>query len=126
MVRPLALTMGEPAGIGGEIAMKAWLRRGEGTPPFYLIDAPERLADLARQFGRTVQIKIVDDRQAAVSAFAKALPVVPVGGAPVGKPGHPDPRDQPLVLRALEIAVADARAGRAAALVTNPINKDAL
>ena len=40
---PLALTMGEPAGIGGEIAIKAWLRRAEGVPPFYVIDDPGRL-----------------------------------------------------------------------------------
>ena len=44
MALPLALTMGEPAGIGGEIALQAWLRRGEGVPPFYLIDDPDRLA----------------------------------------------------------------------------------
>jgi 4-hydroxythreonine-4-phosphate dehydrogenase len=42
MMLPLALTMGEPAGIGGEIALKAWLRRGEGAPVFYAIDDPER------------------------------------------------------------------------------------
>ncbi len=47
MTLPLALTMGEPAGIGGEIALKAWLRRGEGVPPFYVIDDPARLAALA-------------------------------------------------------------------------------
>ena len=40
MSLPLALTMGEPAGIGGEIALKAWQRRGDGVPPFYLIDDP--------------------------------------------------------------------------------------
>ena len=47
MTLPLALTMGEPAGIGGEIALKAWLRRAEGVPPFYAIDDPGRLAALA-------------------------------------------------------------------------------
>ncbi|MGC2521035.1 MAG: 4-hydroxythreonine-4-phosphate dehydrogenase, partial [Stellaceae bacterium] len=44
MELPLALTMGEPAGIGGEIALKAWLGRAEGVPVFYVIDDPERLA----------------------------------------------------------------------------------
>src|SRR2546429_470222 len=39
--------MGEPAGIGGEIALKAWLRRSDGVPPFYLIDGPRRLSALA-------------------------------------------------------------------------------
>ena len=48
---PLAVTMGEPAGIGGEITLKAWLSRGDGVPPFYLIDDPQRIAALARRLG---------------------------------------------------------------------------
>ena len=52
---PLALTMGEPAGIGGEITLKAWSGRGRADgqplPPFFVIDDPERLARLARDLG---------------------------------------------------------------------------
>jgi len=51
---------------------------------------------------------------------------MPVGGTPRATPGKPDTADAKLVLRAIEAAVADVRAGRAAALITNPINKDAL
>jgi len=51
MSLPLALTMGEPAGIGGEIALQAWQRRGDGVPPFYVVDDPDRLAALARRLG---------------------------------------------------------------------------
>lgn len=47
---PLALTMGEPAGIGGEIALKAW-RAARDLPPFFLIDDPARLAALSRRLG---------------------------------------------------------------------------
>jgi 4-hydroxythreonine-4-phosphate dehydrogenase len=126
MMRPLALTMGEPAGIGGEIALKAWLRRGEGVPPFYLIDDPDRLARLARLLGWNVPVRVIEGRDRAAAVFADALPVAPLGGSPTADPGHPDPADQPLVLRAIEIAVGDVRAGFAGALVTNPINKDAL
>ena len=126
MVRPLALTMGEPAGIGGEIALQAWLRRREGVPPFYLIDDPDRVARLAEALGWDVPVARIDDPARVEATFATALPVVPIGGAPAATPGHPDPADQTLVLRAIETAVADVVAGRAAALVTNPINKDAL
>ena len=125
-MRPLALTMGEPAGIGGEIALQAWLRRAEGIPPFYLIDDPDRLGRLARKLGWDVKLRVIDDRAMAVGVFAEALPVTPLGDAATARPGHPDPGDQRLVLRAIDTAVADVRAGRAAALVTNPINKDAL
>ena len=123
---PLALTMGEPAGIGGEIALAAWLRRGEGVPPFYLIDDPDRLARLARLLGREVNLQTIAEPGCAPAMFAEALPVMPVGGTPRATPGKPDTADAKLVLRAIEAAVADVRAGRAAALITNPINKDAL
>jgi 4-hydroxythreonine-4-phosphate dehydrogenase len=126
VARPLAVTMGEPAGIGGEIALKAWLHRGDGVPPFYVIDAPDRLARLARSLGLDVPVRAIDEPERALAVFGDALPVTPLGGSLVAKPGHPEPADQQLVLRAIETAVADVRAGRAAALVTNPINKDAL
>jgi 4-hydroxythreonine-4-phosphate dehydrogenase len=126
MQLPLALTMGEPAGIGGEIALQAWSHRAEGVPPFYLIDDPDRIAQLAGELGWNVKLRVIDDRKTALSIFADALPVAPLDGVPVAGAGHPDPADQKLVLRAIDLAVADVRAGRAAALVTNPINKDAL
>ncbi|HWB50150.1 MAG TPA: 4-hydroxythreonine-4-phosphate dehydrogenase PdxA [Stellaceae bacterium] len=126
MPLPLALTMGEPAGIGGEIALQAWLRRAEGIPVFYLIDDPDRLARLAGRLGWDVPIRTIGERGEAKAAFAGALPVLPLGDGAVGEPGRPEPSDQKLVLRAIETAVRDVQAGRAAALVTNPINKDAL
>ena len=119
--------MGEPAGIGGEIALRAWLRRRDDeVPPFYTIDDPERLVGLARQFGWDVPVRAIQRPESALSAFAEALPVLPVGGAPLARPGQPDPGDATLVLRAIDLAVAAARDGHAAAIVTNPINKDAL
>ena len=126
MQLPLALTMGEPAGIGGEIALRAWLRRSEGVPPFYLIDDPARLAALARRLGWDVTFCEVADTARVAEIFADALPIVPVGGAVRAAPGRPDPADARLVIGAIDSAVADVRAGRAAAVVTNPINKDAL
>src|SRR5947209_17042884 len=56
---PLALTMGEPAGIGAEIAMAAWLRRGKAVPPFFLLDDVERVAALARRLGWTVPLQTI-------------------------------------------------------------------
>jgi 4-hydroxythreonine-4-phosphate dehydrogenase len=126
MTLSLALTMGEPAGIGGEIALAAWLRRGEGIPPFYLIDDPDRLTRLARALAWDVKLQPIQNPEHAASVFGDALPVTPIGGSPAAKPGRPATEDAKLVLRAIDIAVADAKAGRASALVTNPINKDAL
>jgi 4-hydroxythreonine-4-phosphate dehydrogenase len=62
----------------------------------------------------------------APSVFPEALPVLPVDGTARGLPGQPDPADAPLVIAAIDAAVAAVRTGQAAALVTNPINKDVL
>ncbi len=118
--------MGEPAGIGGEIALGAWRRRADAVPPFYVLDRPDRLAALARRMGWNVAVQAIATPAEATATFAKALPVLPLSAAPRARPGHPDPADAPLVLEAIDRAVADAREGRAAAVVTNPINKDAL
>src|SRR5690242_8928688 len=126
MALPLAVTMGEPAGIGGEIALKAWLERRNGLPPFYVIAEPDRLALLARQLGWPVPIRLIDAADRALSVFEDALPVVPVGQPVRAEPGRPDPGDAPAILGAIEAAVGDVRGGRAAALVTNPIHKESL
>ncbi len=123
---PLAVTMGEPAGIGGEIALMAWLARRQGVPPFYLIDDPGRLVSLAGRLGWPVPIRPIEAPERALDAFAEALPVVPIGVAPRARPAHPDPADMPAIIGAIDTAVADVRSGRAAALVTNPIHKDSL
>jgi 4-hydroxythreonine-4-phosphate dehydrogenase len=123
---PLALTLGEPAGIGGEIALKAWLRRGDGVPAFYVIDDPDRLTALAARLGWKVPVQAIDSAAGAPQVFRDALPVLPVGGKPMAEPGRPETADAPLVIGAIDRAVADVRDGRAAALVTNPINKEAL
>jgi len=123
---PLALTMGEPAGIGGEIALKAWMRRGEGVPAFYLIDDPGRLTALAARLGWKVPVQAIDSAAGAPQVFRDALPVLPVGGKPAAELGRPETADAALVIGAIDRAVADVREGRAAALVTNPINKEAL
>jgi 4-hydroxythreonine-4-phosphate dehydrogenase len=126
MALPVALTMGEPAGIGGEIALKAWLEIRDDLPPFYLIDDPDRLASLARRLDWPVPIQPVDAPDRASSVFAGALPVVAIDTAIRAQPGHPDPTDAPAILGAIQTAVRDVRDGRAAALVTNPIQKDSL
>src|SRR5215467_5848500 len=123
---PLAVTMGEPAGIGGEIALKAWLERRADVPPFYVIDDPERLTALAQRLDLPIKICSIDAPDRALAAFGEALPVVPIGMSVRAQPGRPNPADAPAILGAIQIAVRDVRAGRAAALVTNPIHKDSL
>jgi 4-hydroxythreonine-4-phosphate dehydrogenase len=126
MTRPLALTMGEPAGIGGEIALAAWLRRADGVPPFVLLDDPARLERLAAALGWSVPIARIADAAEAAAIFGGALPVIAVPlEAPV-RPGEPDTANAPAVLAAIEQAVALAQGGAVGGIVTNPIQKAVL
>jgi 4-hydroxythreonine-4-phosphate dehydrogenase len=122
----IALTMGEPAGIGGEIALKAWSARRDGVPPFVAIDDPVRLAELARRIGLDVPLATVDEPGAATAAFAEALPVLPVSLARPCEPGRPTVQNARTVIASLDRAIALARAGTVAAVVTNPIHKKTL
>lgn len=122
---PLALTMGEPAGIGGEIALKAWLERGSG-PAFFILDDPERLRALAERLRIPVPVRAIDAPESARDTFRQALPVLPRRLAVAAVPGAPDPRNTPAVLGAIADAVDLTRAGRAAAVVTNPVHKETL
>lgn len=118
---PLALTMGDPAGIGGEIAVAAWsVRAREGLPPFFCIDDPARLAALG------TPVAEIEAPEQAASLFATRLPVLPEALAAPAPPGAPDPRNAAAVVRSIERAVALAQAGAAGGIVTLPINKKAL
>jgi 4-hydroxythreonine-4-phosphate dehydrogenase len=123
---PLAVTMGEPAGIGAEIALKAWRARGATLPPFFLIDDPRHLSALAGSLGWTIPIAEIATPAEARSIFATALPVLREPLAAEVRPGHPDTRNAAAVLSAIRRAVALAQSGEAAAVVTNPINKSVL
>lgn len=122
----LALTSGDPNGIGPEIAVEAWLRRDrERVPAFYLLGDPKLLAARARQAGYAVPITETNP-QGAERAFADALPVVALENAFRDEAGAADPGNAPGIIEAIERAVADVLEGRADAVVTCPIAKKSL
>jgi 4-hydroxythreonine-4-phosphate dehydrogenase len=126
MLRPLALTLGEPAGIGADITLAAWRRRSElALAPFYLLADPAYLAKRAKRLALDIPIAVVEPA-AAAAAFRSALPVVDIAVAVTAEPGHPDQSSAPAALAAIHRAVADVSAGLAAAVVTNPIAKNVL
>lgn len=113
--------MGEPGGVGPEIAAKAWRRvSSEGGPIFFLLGAPALLA------GWDVAHREIDAPAAASAAFSDALPIIPLRNAVRAAPGHAVPENAPAVLESIERAVAYALSGEAAGVVTNPIQKSAL
>ncbi|PWC53160.1 4-hydroxythreonine-4-phosphate dehydrogenase PdxA [Azospirillum sp. TSO22-1] len=124
---PLAVTMGEPAGIGGEIVLKAWAeRRSTGVPPFVVLDDPDRLTRLASLIGLAAPVRAVAGPEEAGAVFDSALPVLPLALAAPVEPGRPDPANGAAVIAGIDRAVELVRAGRASAVVTNPIQKSAL
>jgi 4-hydroxythreonine-4-phosphate dehydrogenase len=126
MPRPLALTLGEPAGIGPDITLSAWLRRAElGLPPFYVVGDPGFLGRLARRLSLAVPIAAVEP-EAAMTTFPRALPVVALDHAVSAEPGRPDSSSAPAAIASITRAVADTVAGRAAGVVTNPVAKSVL
>ena len=126
MQKPLALTIGEPAGIGPDITIAAWRRRAENQiPPFYLLGNAEFIRRRAQALGVDVPVSEIEPQDAA-STFARTLPVVNIGGAVTAKPGQPDPTSAPVAIAAVRRAVADVTTGVAAAVVTNPIAKSVL
>lgn len=112
--------MGDPAGIGGEIAAKAWRAlRGSG-PVFVALDDPARL----EAFG--VPTRIVGAPEEAAAVFAEALPVLPLPLKAPAPPGAPQAANAAVVVESIRRAAELAMAGRVAGMVTNPIHKKTL
>ncbi len=124
---PLAVSMGDPAGIGLEIAIKAWNQRGEkGLPPFVMFADPGALAARARMLGLNVPIADVATAAEGFDAFSASLPVKAVPLAKPAQAGTPDTANAPAVIASIEQATAAVVGGEALALVTNPISKHVL
>ncbi|MEM9475644.1 MAG: 4-hydroxythreonine-4-phosphate dehydrogenase PdxA [Pseudomonadota bacterium] len=116
--RPVALTCGDPAGIGPEIAVAAWRALGAELPFFWIGDPAHLPAETPK-----VEIAAPDE---AMAAAAQGLPVLPHPFAAPATPGRPDPANAAGVISAIERGVELVQTGTACALTTAPINKKAL
>jgi 4-hydroxythreonine-4-phosphate dehydrogenase len=115
---PLAVALGDPAGIGPEIIAAAWQRRHEdGLPRFFAVGSPEAIARVW-----SGPVRAVADPAAAAAAFDDALPVIRVDGGAV-VPGRPSLEGAHGAFDSLELAVGLARSGAASGLVTGPVSK---
>ena len=125
-MQPLALTLGEPAGIGPDLALTVWSRRAElDIPRFYIVADADFLRRRAQRLGLEVPIAPVTPA-AAAATFPAALPVVANAIAAHAEPGRPDPSSAPAAIASIRRAVSDVLAGAAAAVVTNPVAKNVL
>ena len=123
---PLALTMGDPAGIGPDITLALWSARNAlSLPPFLFIGDAQVLRDRAALLGLDIEISAAEPETAG-AVFPHAVPVRPSDCAVAAVPGAPDSRNAAAITGAIETAVALTMAGRTSGVVTNPIAKAVL
>lgn len=123
---PLALTMGDPGGIGLDLTLRAFLaREALGLAPFALVASPDAVARRAKQLGLVVPIEDVGFATAA-DRFKSVLPIVPLKHPVDGTAGRSSTANAPAVIEAIDVAVNAVRTGQARAIVTNPIQKQSL
>jgi 4-hydroxythreonine-4-phosphate dehydrogenase len=124
--RPLAVSQGDPAGIGPDVALMSWLRRNEASLcPFILIADPDVLTERARDLGITVPLEICGPGE-ATGVFQRALPVLAISAGATVKAGQPDSATAQSTIAAIRIAVEETAAGRTSGVVTAPIAKSVL
>lgn len=125
-MKPLAVSMGDPAGIGLELAAQVWARRDAATPPFFLVGDPEAFERASARLGLpTPSLTVIEDA-AAIADPTETLSVVHVALAIEENPGAPDPANAHATIAAIERGVAAVLDGAASALVTLPIAKAVL
>jgi 4-hydroxythreonine-4-phosphate dehydrogenase len=118
MTAPIALSCGEPAGIGPEIAAAAW-QSLKGSLPFFWIGDPRHLP-------AGTPLQIIDAPSQAVDVSRMALPVLALPFAAPATPGQPDPANAQGVIHAIALGVELVQSGVASAICTAPIHKKAL
>jgi len=125
-VKPLAVSLGDPAGVGPELICEAWARReAERLPPFFVCDGIDLLRAAAGARGLAITVREISEPAAAGACFADALPVL--GGADWPyRPGEPDSDGAHLALNSLQAATHRAMSGEAGGIVTGPIAKSLL
>ena len=124
--RPLALSQGDPAGVGPDVTLLAWMRRRElGLPPFVFIGDPDVLASRAKLLGLAIAIRETDCTNAN-DVFADALPVLPIAAGIDVVAGEPHVATAKSTIAAIERAVSLTMSGEALGVVTNPIAKSVL
>ena len=117
-MRPFALSMGDPAGIGPEITLKAWQALRGSHDHCFAVLAPPALFSNAPHC-------VISDISQARDEFARALPILSIDGK-IGSPGHPTSETAASVITSIEQAVTLSLSGDADGVVTNPIAKHIL
>ena len=125
-VSPLAVTLGDPAGVGPELIIAAWLARERlALPPFVVLHGAQALREAIGQLGVDCPVRPVSHAMEASSVFADGLPVIGDKDQRY-TPGSPSVEGAGLAYQSLQDAVGLAQCGQAAGVVTAPVAKSAI
>jgi 4-hydroxythreonine-4-phosphate dehydrogenase len=124
--KSLAVTMGDPSGIGPDCLLTAWANGRAHLPSFVAFADPDLLVARASALGLTVPLSLIDHPRDALQRFSRALPVIPVPLAVPVVAGAPDPAHAAAIIGSIDRCVAAVARGDASAVVTNPIAKHVL
>lgn len=125
-MKPLALTIGDPSGIGVDLALELWLKRKQlNLPAFIFLADPAQLHARADKLGLTIKIAESDTDKAA-TVFESQLPVLPLKNSLIESPGIPLTENAAGIIESIESAVSLTMSGHASAVVTCPIAKKPL
>lgn len=121
---PIFVSMGDPAGIGAEITIKAWQARDAfSLPPFLLNHDPTYVRALCQKFGWDIPVVIIEHPEQTTAHFATALPLLPINAKVPLALGHTQPTQAQLIATSIKLGVDWCHAAHVSALVTNPIHK---
>jgi 4-hydroxythreonine-4-phosphate dehydrogenase len=124
--RPLAISIGEPSGVGADVTLAAFARREAlDLPRLFLIADPEMVARRAERLGLDVQLRTIG-RPDECGSDPRFLDILPLVNPHSEEPGRPDPANAAGTIEAIDRGTRLVLDGAASALVTNPIDKKAL
>lgn len=125
--RPIALTMGDPSGISGEIVLKSWIqRKKKKIYPFFLIDDLNRLSDISKKMGNKVPLIKINDTSEVNQLFNTHLPILQIDYNVKSKLGNPNFSHCKYILESINKSVELACNNKIKAIITNPVCKKML
>lgn len=122
---PIALTMGDPAGIAPEITVLAWKRFSKAKKPFFVISDPDIFASAITK-NDLPPVTLIDSPEQCSDVFSDGLPVLPIKLPQPTIPAKPCSKNAPAIIKSIQMAVNYCRDNKASAIVTNPIAKSIL
>ena len=121
----VVLTMGDPSGIGTEIAIKCWKSK-KTKAPFFLIHDPIYVQKVIKKMRVKVDIKIIHQPIDALKCYKNYLPIFPIKIDKKTVLGIPNKKNSKKILESIDKAARFVKNGEASSMVTNPVSKEVI